>query len=126
MTLDPRRISWPPLRALRGFFVPVRRWSAGDVALSPAERYRRETELEEAIRGLPAELRTVFELSNIVIRALHYELGDELPIIGVGGIMSGADAKAKMDAGASLVQLYSGLIYAGPALVRECARAIKQ
>ncbi|MDQ2990581.1 MAG: quinone-dependent dihydroorotate dehydrogenase, partial [Pseudomonadota bacterium] len=46
--------------------------------------------------------------------------------IGVGGIMSGADAKAKMDAGASLVQLYSGLIYAGPALVRECARAIKQ
>jgi|HubBroStandDraft_3_1064219.scaffolds.fasta_scaffold1102816_1 RNA polymerase sigma factor (sigma-70 family) len=63
MTLDPRRISWPPLRALRGFFVPVRRWSAGDVTLSPAERYRRETELEEAIRGLPAELRTVFELS---------------------------------------------------------------
>jgi dihydroorotate dehydrogenase len=70
--------------------------------------------------------KPVFELSNIVIRALHYELGDELPIIGVGGIMSGADAKAKMDAGASLVQLYSGLIYAGPALVRECARAIKQ
>jgi dihydroorotate dehydrogenase len=39
--------------------------------------------------------------------------------------MSGADAKAKMDAGASLVQLYSGLIYAGPALVRDCAMAIK-
>jgi dihydroorotate dehydrogenase len=67
----------------------------------------------------------VFELSNIVIRALHYELGDELPIIGVGGIMSGADARAKIDAGAALVQLYSGLIYAGPALVRECVRALK-
>jgi dihydroorotate dehydrogenase len=43
----------------------------------------------------------------------------------VGGIMHGADAKAKMDAGASLVQLYSGLIYAGPALVLDAASAIK-
>jgi dihydroorotate dehydrogenase len=68
----------------------------------------------------------VFELSNIVIRALKAELGDALPIIGVGGIMSGADAKAKIDAGAQLVQLYSGIIYAGPALVRECARALKR
>jgi dihydroorotate dehydrogenase len=68
----------------------------------------------------------VFELSNRVIRALRSELGDELPIIGVGGIMQGVDAKAKMDAGAALVQLYSGLIYAGPALVRDCAAAIAQ
>jgi dihydroorotate dehydrogenase len=67
----------------------------------------------------------VFELSNIVIRALKAELGDALPIIGVGGIMCGADAKAKIAAGAQLVQLYSGLIYAGPALVRESARALK-
>jgi dihydroorotate dehydrogenase len=67
----------------------------------------------------------VFDLSNIVIRALKKELRDEIPIIGVGGIMCGADAKAKMDAGASLVQLYSGLIYAGPALVRECAQALR-
>ncbi len=68
----------------------------------------------------------VFELSNIVIRALKAELGDALPIIGVGGIMKGADAKAKIDAGAQLVQLYSGLIYAGPALVRECANALRE
>jgi dihydroorotate dehydrogenase len=68
----------------------------------------------------------VFDLSNIVIRALKKELGDEVPIIGVGGIMRGADAKAKIAAGAQLVQLYSGLIYAGPALVRECAAALKQ
>ena len=67
----------------------------------------------------------VFELSNIVIRALKAELGNALPIIGVGGIMQGADACAKIDAGAALVQLYSGLIYAGPGLVRDCARAIK-
>ena len=68
----------------------------------------------------------VFALSNRVIAALKAELGDAVPIIGVGGIMSGADAKAKIDAGAALVQLYSGLIYAGPALVRECARALKR
>jgi dihydroorotate dehydrogenase len=67
----------------------------------------------------------VFDLSNIVIRALKKEVGDAIPIIGVGGILSGKDAKAKMQAGAQLVQLYSGLIYRGPGLVRECADAIK-
>ncbi|MES2296959.1 MAG: quinone-dependent dihydroorotate dehydrogenase [Pseudomonadota bacterium] len=67
----------------------------------------------------------VFALSNHVIGALKRELGDALPIIGVGGIMRGADARAKMEAGAQLVQLYSGLIYAGPALVRECALALR-
>ncbi len=67
----------------------------------------------------------VLEASNQVIAALHQELGNALPIIGVGGILSGADAKAKMQAGASLVQLYTGLIYRGPALVRECAAALK-
>ena len=67
----------------------------------------------------------VFALSNTVIRLLKAELGDTVPIIGVGGIMQGLDARAKMDAGAALVQLYSGLIYAGPALVQDCARALK-
>ena len=72
------------------------------------------------LSGMP-----VFDLSNIVVRAMKKELGDAIPIIGVGGILSGADAKAKMDAGAQLVQLYSGLIYRGPALVRECADALR-
>jgi dihydroorotate dehydrogenase len=67
----------------------------------------------------------VFDLSNIVIRALKKEVGDAVPIIGVGGILSGRDAKAKIQAGAQLVQLYSGLIYRGPALVRECADALR-
>ncbi|WP_295996173.1 quinone-dependent dihydroorotate dehydrogenase [Rugamonas sp.] len=67
----------------------------------------------------------VFELSNTVIRLLKAELGDALPIIGVGGIMRGADAKVKIEAGAQLVQLYSGLIYAGPSLVRDCADALR-
>lgn len=67
----------------------------------------------------------VFESSNIVIRALRKELGDALPIIGVGGILSGEDAQAKIRAGASLVQLYTGLIYRGPALIKECAAALR-
>jgi len=67
----------------------------------------------------------VFHLSNQVIRGLKAELGDALPIIGVGGIFGGADAKAKIDAGAALVQVYTGLIYRGPALVKECALSLR-
>ncbi len=66
----------------------------------------------------------VATLSNRVIRSLHQLLGKDIPIIGVGGILSAEDAQAKLDAGASLVQLYTGLIYRGPALVRECAEAL--
>ncbi|MGE5651511.1 MAG: quinone-dependent dihydroorotate dehydrogenase, partial [Bacillota bacterium] len=65
-------------------------------------------------------------LSNTVIRALNAELKGALPIIGVGGILSGKDAQAKIDAGASMVQLYTGLIYRGPALVKECAAALRK
>jgi dihydroorotate dehydrogenase len=63
--------------------------------------------------------------SNIVIKALKAKLGNQVPIIGVGGILSGADAKEKIAAGASLVQVYSGLIYRGPDLVNECAKALR-
>lgn len=70
--------------------------------------------------------KPVFELSNKVVTALKAELGDSLPIIGVGGIFSGDDARTKMQAGAALVQVYSGLIYRGPGLVRECAAAIRR
>ena len=63
--------------------------------------------------------------SNKVIHALKARLKDQLPIIGVGGIMSGADAREKILAGASLVQLYSGLIYRGPDLINECAKALR-
>lgn len=86
----------------------------------------------EAVKGLPHSEeagglsgKPVFELSNRVIRALKAELGDALPIIGVGGIFSGADALSKMQCGASLVQVYSGLIYQGPGLVRECAATLR-
>jgi dihydroorotate dehydrogenase len=63
--------------------------------------------------------------STQVIKTLKARLGNTLPIIGVGGILSGADAKEKIMAGASLVQIYSGLIYKGPDLVSECAKALR-
>ena len=67
----------------------------------------------------------VFEKSNAVIRQLRAAMGPNFPIIGVGGILSGADAVAKIKAGADVVQIYTGLIYKGPALVKEAALAIR-
>lgn len=66
----------------------------------------------------------VKQASTRVIQQLAQQLQRALPIIGVGGILSGEDAKEKMAAGASLVQLYSGLIYKGPQLVHEVCRAL--
>lgn len=67
----------------------------------------------------------VREKSTAVIRALHGLLNNEVPIIGVGGILNGQDAQEKINAGAQLVQLYSGLVYRGPELVRECVQALR-
>lgn len=66
----------------------------------------------------------VLAASNRVIAALRAELGAGVPLIGVGGVASGADARAKIAAGADLVQIYTGLIYRGPALVREVGQAL--
>ena len=68
----------------------------------------------------------VLAASNRVISQLRAALGAGYPIIGVGGVMSGADAVSKIKAGADVVQIYTGLIYKGPALVTEAARAIQQ
>ena len=67
----------------------------------------------------------VRDKSTAVIRQLAAELQGALPIIGAGGILSGKDAAEKIGAGAALVQLYSGLIYRGPALVGECCATIR-
>jgi dihydroorotate dehydrogenase len=67
----------------------------------------------------------VLEASNRVIRQLRAALGSRYPIIGVGGVMSAADAVSKIRAGADVVQIYTGLIYEGPALVVKAAQAIK-
>ena len=94
----------------------------------------------EGVENLPHSAETgglsgapVRDKSTAVIRALAAELqacaeqgrGSALPIIGAGGILSGADAAEKINAGAALVQVYSGLIYRGPALVGECCAAIR-
>lgn len=63
--------------------------------------------------------------SNKVIEALRAALGKGFPIIGVGGILTDQDALSKINAGADLVQIYTGLIYKGPKLVSECAKTIK-
>jgi len=68
--------------------------------------------------------RPLFERSTERLAALARWLDGALPIIGVGGICSADDARAKLQAGASLVQLYTGLIYRGPALVRQIAAAL--
>ena len=68
----------------------------------------------------------VLEASNRVIGQLRAALGQGFPIMGVGGVMSGADAVSKIRAGADVVQIYTGLIYQGPALVAEAANAIKK
>ena len=66
----------------------------------------------------------VFEASNRVITQLRATLGSAYPIIGVGGVLSAADARAKRAAGADLVQIYTGFIYRGPELVSDAARAL--
>ncbi|MDW5376955.1 quinone-dependent dihydroorotate dehydrogenase [Halomonas sp. HP20-15] len=86
----------------------------------------------DAVTGLPhadeqggLSGRPVFAASNRVVAALRRYLPD-MPIIGVGGITNGEEALAKREAGADLVQLYSGFVYRGPALVVECRRALRR
>jgi dihydroorotate dehydrogenase len=68
----------------------------------------------------------LMDKSTAVLRMLRTRLPEAIPLIGVGGILSGADAAKKMAAGASLVQCYTGLIYRGPALVGECVEAMRR
>jgi dihydroorotate dehydrogenase len=87
----------------------------------------------KAVEGLPHAQETgglsgppVHELSLAVIERLRRQAGRALAIIGVGGIVSGKEAREKIAAGADAVQIYTGLIYCGPALVAECVRALRQ
>lgn len=66
----------------------------------------------------------VKDKSNWVIRVLRQHLGEDFPIIGVGGIMSAQDAIDKMNAGASLLQIYTGFIYEGPGIAKEINKEI--
>jgi len=85
----------------------------------------------EAVRGLPhcdeaggLSGPPVHELSLAVIERMRARLGESMAIIGVGGILEGRHAQEKIAAGANAVQLYTGLIYRGPALIGECVQAI--
>ncbi|MEJ2060367.1 MAG: quinone-dependent dihydroorotate dehydrogenase [Gammaproteobacteria bacterium] len=70
--------------------------------------------------------RPLFPLSTTVLEQFRAILGEEIPIIAVGGIGSGEDALAKLRAGASLVQVYTGLIYRGPMLARQILRELRR
>ncbi len=90
------------------------------------------TVARDAVQGVPYAGEVgglsgspVFEASNRVIRLLRNALGPGFPIIGVGGVLSAADALAKVEAGADLVQVYTGLIYQGPDLVTQVAQALR-
>ena len=68
--------------------------------------------------------RPLRERSTEVIRFLHQESKGAFPIVGVGGINSAQDALDKIDAGAALVQIYTGFVYGGPALIRDINKAL--
>ncbi len=70
--------------------------------------------------------KPLFERSTAVLAGMHARLQGRIPLIGVGGILDGGDAAEKLDAGAMLVQLYTGLVYRGPQLVRECVDEIRR
>ena len=86
----------------------------------------------DAVEGLPHAERSRRTVRRAAARAVdgggrersREALDGALPIIGVGGILSGETRSEKIDAGATLVQIYTGLIYRGPALVAECVRAL--
>jgi dihydroorotate dehydrogenase len=91
------------------------------------------TTSRDAVKGLPHAEEAgglsgapLLEASNRVIGQLRAALGKGFPIIGVGGVMSAQDAVSKIRAGADVVQIYTGLIYRGPQLVSDAARAIKR
>jgi dihydroorotate dehydrogenase len=86
----------------------------------------------EGVEGLPYAAETgglsgapIRAKASSVLKRLHSRLGNEVALIGAGGIMSGADAAEKRAAGAALVQLYTGLVYRGPQLVPECVAALR-
>jgi dihydroorotate dehydrogenase len=73
--------------------------------------------------GLSGE--PVRDISTDIIRKFATILDGKIPIIGVGGIASGEDAINKIKAGATLVQVFSALIYQGPTLITECVQALE-
>jgi len=116
--LDPSQIEVIAMALLRHGMDGV--VATNTTLVRDAVRGMRHAEEAGGLSGAP-----VLEASNNVIRLLRAALGKSYPIIGVGGIMSAQDALSKIEAGANLVQIYTGLIYKGPDLVKQAATAIK-
>ena len=70
--------------------------------------------------------KPLFEPSTEILRGMAQRLGGAIPLVGVGGVLTGSDAADKTEAGAKLVQIYSGLIYRGPWLLTECVEEIRR
>jgi dihydroorotate dehydrogenase len=70
--------------------------------------------------------KPLFEKSTSILRGMAQRLNGRIPLIGVGGILTGSDAAEKLDAGATLVQIYTGMIYRGPWLLTECVEEIRR
>ncbi len=110
--------------AIRGIAEAARRECADGIVATNTTVSRQgvsgypHAEEQGGLSGAPLRAR-----ATEVVGALCRELKGEIPVIGVGGILRGADAAEKLDAGASLVQIYTGLIYRGPELVSECVSA---
>ena len=83
-----------------------------------------EHPLSAQVGGLSG--KPLYEKSTTTLRRLRLRLDDNIPIIGVGGISSGADAVGKISAGAQLVQIYTGFIYHGPQLIGDCVTALRR
>lgn len=70
--------------------------------------------------------KPLFEKSTAILRGMAQRIGGKIPLVGVGGIVSGSDAADKLDAGAALVQIYTGMVYRGPWLITECVEEIRR
>ena len=79
--------------------------------------------LEHEAGGLSG--KPLFAKSTSVLSRLRARVGEKIPLVGVGGILSGGDAVAKVAAGATLLQFYTGMVYRGPELIEECVTALR-
>ncbi|MCD6055538.1 MAG: dihydroorotate oxidase [Gammaproteobacteria bacterium] len=98
-----------------------------DGAIATNTSLQRPRVQAHVLQALPGGLSgaPLIDLTVPFVHRLHYYLGDKVPIIALGGITSGDDAKALIKAGAKLVQLYTGLIYKGPQLISDAINAIR-
>jgi dihydroorotate dehydrogenase len=87
--------------------------------LSPVSAKKAEQAGAGGLSGAPLRKR-----STEIIRYIHEKTGGRMPLIASGGIFTAADAQEKLDAGAALVQVWTGFVYEGPAMVKKICRGL--